>query len=150
AIASTTDSEQRKYFFQKLQNPLWVKPLRAKGFFKNPPSPLPVGDGNFQIPSWPESQFLARIAKEIPDEAVEIALGIQTDNPHILEDIVDVALAVESSALSRKLSKHAVALANNQFARWRVQKLITLIGHWAKLGAIPEALQLAGNLLSLC
>ena len=41
-------------------------------------------------------------------------------------------------------------MASNQFARWRVQKLIALIGHWANQGVIPEALQLAASLLSLC
>src|SRR5476651_1579616 len=100
AIASTTDSEQRRYFFYKLQNPLWVKPLWEKGFFRNPPDPMPTGDGGFQIPLWPESQYLARVAKESPVDVVEIASKIQTENPRVLEDIVDIALAIESSDIS--------------------------------------------------
>src|ERR1035441_2321363 len=94
AIASTTDSEQRRYFFYKLQNPLWVKPLRDKGFFLKAPEPIPTGDGGFQIPLWPESQYLARVAKESPMEVVEIVSKIQTGNPRVLEDIVDIALEI--------------------------------------------------------
>src|SRR5580692_7707959 len=85
AIASTVDTEQRRYFFYKLENPLWKKPLWDKGFFRNPPKAIPVGDGGLQIPIWPESQYLARMAKQLPEDVVEIATKINTDNPNVLE-----------------------------------------------------------------
>ncbi len=149
AIASTTDSEQRRYFFYKLQNPLWVKPLWEKEFFRNPPEPLPTGDGGFQIPFWPESQYLARVAKEAPNDVVDVALQIKTTNPHVLEDIVDMALAIQSVDLSKKLYGHAVLFAENKFVRWSGQKLSKLIAHWAKIGAKTEALELANKLTRL-
>jgi hypothetical protein len=149
-IASTIDSEQRRYFFYKLQNPLWVKPLLEKGFFRNPPEPFPTGDGGFQIPLWPESQYLARIAKESPDDVINIALQIKTGNPRVLEDIVDMALAIEPSDLSKQLYGHAILFADNQFTRWNCQKLAKLIIHWAQRGATAEALGLADKLVCLC
>jgi len=150
AIASTTDSEQRRYFFYKLQNPLWVKPLRDKGFFLKAPEPIPTGDGGFQIPLWPESQYLARVAKESPTEVVEIVSKIQTGNPRVLEDIVDIALAIESADISKKLYTQAFSFAENKFANWSSQKLGKLVVHWAGHGAKNEALKLAEKLVCLC
>jgi hypothetical protein len=149
AIASTTDSEQRRYFFYKLENPLWVQPLWEKDFFKNPPEPLPTGDGGFQIAYWPESQYLVRVAKDLPDVVAEIASKIRTGNPRVLEDIIDIALAVDSSDVASKLYKQALAFAENKFAHWGCQKLGKLVAHWARLGARSEALNLADRLVRL-
>jgi len=150
AIASTTDSEQRRYFFYKLQNPLWVKPLWEKGFFRKAPELIPTGDGGFQIPLWPESQYLARVAKESAADVVEIVTKIQTGNPRVLEDIVDIALAIESADISKKLYPQASSFAENKFANWSSQKLGKLVVHWARHGAKTEALKLAEKLVCLC
>src|SRR6185436_13599358 len=84
AIASTTDVEQRRYFFAKLQNPLWAKPLSERGFFKKAPGAISTGDGGIQMPLWPESAYLARIAKHVPADVVDIVLPLQTQNVNVL------------------------------------------------------------------
>ena len=142
AIASTSDSEQRRYFFNKLQNPLWVRPLAEKGFFHNPPEPVPSGDGGFQIPPWPESQYLARVAKVVPNDVVDVASKLQTDNPRVLGDLIDIALAIEVAGASTKLAKQVAAFARNPFTRWSYAKLGKLAVHWARSGARKDALWL--------
>jgi hypothetical protein len=148
ALASTADSEQRRYFFYKLENPLWIKPLWDKGFFRNPPKPIPVGDGGLQIPIWPESQYLARMAKLLPKDVVEIAAKIHTDNSNVLEDITDIALVIDSPELSKKLFPQVVSFLENKFAHWRSsQKVGKLIIHWAQGGAVTEALELIEKII---
>jgi hypothetical protein len=39
-IVSTVRPEQRRYFFERLENPEWIEPLRERGFFNGPPSPV--------------------------------------------------------------------------------------------------------------
>ena len=148
ALASTVDVEQRRYFFNKLLNPLWVKPLAERKFFVNPPEPMKTGDGGLQIPFWPESQYLARVASEVPEEVVGVASKIQTDNPRVLEDLLDIALAVENPKLSKHFSGHGSAFVGNPFARLYYRKLGRLVLHWAKLGLRKEALELAELIVS--
>jgi hypothetical protein len=149
AITSTLDSTQRQYFFNKLENPMWVKPLWENGFFRKPPEPRPTGDRGFQIPFWEESRYLARVAKDAPMEVAEIASNIRTENIHILEDIVDIAIAIESPEISKKLYQQAIAFAGNRFAGWNTQKLGALVVHWARIGATKEALKLAAKIVCL-
>src|SRR5215210_657932 len=40
AVALMVRAEQRRYFFDTLQNPAWLKPLDSKGFFKDPPAAI--------------------------------------------------------------------------------------------------------------
>ena len=37
AVVLLSHPQQRLYFFNHLNNPLWITPLKEKGFFKNPP-----------------------------------------------------------------------------------------------------------------
>lgn len=51
------------YFFQKIDSPAWLQPLKEKGFFKNP-TPAIRKDGFIQFPIWPESTYLLKIAEK--------------------------------------------------------------------------------------
>ena len=50
-----------------------------------------MSDGRVSFPSWPPSQYLARMAATAPSEVAEILSGIQTDNSTIIGDIVTAA-----------------------------------------------------------
>jgi hypothetical protein len=39
AVALLGHIEQVRYFFDRLENPEWIMPLKAKGFFNMPPKP---------------------------------------------------------------------------------------------------------------
>jgi len=57
AISLIGRAEQYRYFFDKLNDPSWAKPLAAKGFFKQPPDFIPTKDGQyFRVPPWSETQ----------------------------------------------------------------------------------------------
>ena len=68
AIALLGRTMHHRYFFDRLQNPEWVKPLLDKGFFTNPPTPENDEEkGTIGFPMWPESQYLARMAPQNPE-----------------------------------------------------------------------------------
>ena len=53
---------QYQYFFDRLNSPAWLEPLRDQHLFQQPPDP--VRDGQYvRFPFWPESRYLVRMAK---------------------------------------------------------------------------------------
>ena len=49
--------EGRAYFFDRLENPMWVSALKERKVFKNPPN-YERGDTRFRL--WPEGRYLVR------------------------------------------------------------------------------------------
>src|SRR5450759_4216171 len=79
AITLLARPEQRRYFFDKLQNPRWITSLEAHSFFNNPPSPITDDKKQtIQFPPWPALQYLARMAAipDAQDDVLRIALNI--------------------------------------------------------------------------
>lgn len=56
----------RKYFFERLNNPKWVKLLKDDGFFKNPPEIVNEED-KIYFPRWPEIEYLRRMCENNPE-----------------------------------------------------------------------------------
>lgn len=87
-------SENYKYFFEKADSPDWIQPLLDRGFFINPPNLIREGD-TISLPLWPESQYLARVAAKAPAKVAEIFVNLpNTDNPRVLEEMAEAALAM--------------------------------------------------------
>ena len=106
AIALLAHPEQRRYFFDRLENPLWLEPLQKKGFFKNPPAVVRDEEKNtVGFPPWSESRYLARMAVHDPTKALGIALSIETDNIRVHEDLVDAALAMPAEMADKLTPK---------------------------------------------
>lgn len=80
-----------RYFFEKCENSLWIKPLLERGFFKGPRQPIKEG-GYIRFLIWPESKFLARVAHKSPEEVYEIIKELNADNQSVLDDFVEAAL----------------------------------------------------------
>ena len=57
ALGSFKKEHHRKYFFSRLENPLWLKPLAERGCFKYPPKAQRFDDGTVQFAYWPEIQY---------------------------------------------------------------------------------------------
>jgi hypothetical protein len=138
-----------RYFFEKLENPFWVKPLWEKDFFKNPPQIIKREENNLiQIPLWPESRYLARMASKNPEDVFEVISALpKTKNSLVLEDIVDSALAMPPN-LAAKIGEK-ILLEKEPFGEFLSVKLGKLISHIAKGGEIEFAFRLAKTLLDL-
>ena len=76
AIAGMPYLEQQRYFFERLDNPEWIEPLRKAKFFDQLPTPTHEGNVvTFYL--WPASRYLARMAGLKPDLVAEIMGGFR-------------------------------------------------------------------------
>lgn len=140
-LASVKKETDRQYFFSRLNNPLWVKPLRDRGYFNAPPGLKQLPDGYVQYPHWPELGYLLAITKEVPDQIVEIILSLpKTDNPRVYDDILAIAIKLQgkqSALLLPKLIEYIEL--DNPFLAHRYPELLK---HWTEQGNIYEALEI--------
>ncbi len=84
------------YFFERLNNPHWIGPLKERGFFAHPPKGKVADVGRILYPNWSPSRYLARMAKQAPSEVASIFAEIDTDNFWVLRDLLHAALAMPS------------------------------------------------------
>jgi len=108
AIAAMATPQSHRYFFKNMKNPNWVKPLREKKCFKNPPN-AEKSEGNISYRDWPQGEYLVAIAGERPKDVLEIITDVCTDNFRVMgvcsralaEMPVDVA--VQATNLIRRM-----------------------------------------------
>ena len=98
----------RRYFFERLQNPLWIAPLNELGVFKLTP---PQGGANeySQIPNYPELRYLCNVCTAAPDEVVGILLDLPAKtNYRVCNLIIEIAIKLDftkSEILLDKISE---------------------------------------------
>jgi len=90
--------EYQAYFFQRLQNPLWIGPLRKLGLLSTaPPQTEKNGAPVFEL--WPQGGYLVRMAPlpDAHDELTEVLANLQdNNNPFARAEIVKVVLGLPS------------------------------------------------------
>ena len=124
---------------------IWLKPLRESGFFKRPPEiVLNDKDGSIYSYAWPESNYLARMAKLDPDEVLDIIVNDvpYVENTWVLGDLVDVALNMNSASVGKLVDKINLWI-QAMCPIWTPDKLGELIIHLASRGEFDSALSLA-------
>lgn len=151
AVAKLGRLGHYRYFFDRLENPEWILPLKENHFFENPPkAQIDEVRGTIGFPIWPESRYLARMAALKPNKLVlDVILKIpDTDNGIVHEDLVDAALAMPPDIAAKLVSK-AKKWAKSPYQLLLPEKLGSLVSHLAKGGQIKEALGLAQTLLEV-
>lgn len=141
-LSSSKKEIDRQFFYTKLKNPLWIKPLVDHGVFKSPPELI----SNLGAPFWPELNYLKNVYKEVPDEVVEVILSIpKTDNHQVYDGILEIALGL-SGDMSVKLLPKILEYTGieNRFSALRYSELLA---YWAKENQIHAAIQIAERLL---
>lgn len=142
--------EQYRYFFDRLENPEWIKPLKSKGFFSNPPkAQRDEAHGTIGFPPWPESHYLVRMVEIEPEVVSEVIKDVHdTDNVRIYEDFAVGALKMPPDIAGRLLEK-AKTWARSPYQLLLPKKLGSLVVHLAKGGQVGAALELAQVLLEV-
>src|SRR5262245_16430291 len=111
AIALLAQPRHREYFFAKLDNPLWLPLLRKRGWFRDPPAPVRDPKANtIRFPAWPESRYLARIARHsvAEQDVLQTTLALpDTENLLVREDVAEVALALPPSLATQLVPRLA-------------------------------------------
>ena len=112
ALASVRKETDRRYFFSRLRNPMWLQPLVALGYYGSPPKARRLPDGSVQIPFWPELEYLKAIARDVPDEVTQVVLGLpEVDNQRVYYGILEIALELpggQSAKLKPKVIEGAI------------------------------------------
>jgi uncharacterized protein YyaL (SSP411 family) len=141
----------RMWLLDQLDNPMWIDPLRERGFFRAPPGSidhyLPGASGS---PPWPDSKYLAKMASVDPFAVHRVAMQIpDTDNSLVHEDLADVALALPPDLAADFAGPAAAWLRSSVHHAGLPKKLGALVSHLAKGGFGEAALRLAAALLEL-
>lgn len=136
-------------FFDRLQNPMWLELRDSKVFFAHPPEPeANPEERSISYSGWPQSRYLARVAKLAPDRVMSIAAGIQTDNIRVHADLIEAALAVPAHSAVRLVPSVSTWLDLPQ-APLVPEDLGKLIGHLASGGEVAAALDVARGVLAV-
>ncbi|UTF48753.1 hypothetical protein NLA06_09130 [Desulfomicrobium sp. ZS1] len=145
-LASVKKETDRQYFFSRLRNPLWVEPLRERGYFNSPPGMKRLPDGYVQYPHWPEMTYLVYIADDAPDQVIQIVQSLpKSDNPRVYENILDIALKINSADSAKLLRKIIEYLELNH--QLHTRRFSALLQHWTNLGLFYEAFEIAKKLI---
>lgn len=99
-----SDPDLRREFFALLDSPKWLEPLNELGYFDNPPVAKMV-DGRVYCDTWPQSQYLARIAALAPESVLKILGKLTTDNWIIARDLISAIKAMPAKYIARLASK---------------------------------------------
>ena len=147
ALYSVKKVTARKYFFSRLENPLWLKPLAERGCFKYPPKSQRFDDGTIEFPYWPEIQYLKNVCREVPDEVINLVVNLpKVDNPTVYDGILDIALQIpgkQSAKLKDKILEYTGM--EHQFNTYRYANLLE---RWIEENQTSAALELSKILIA--
>lgn len=150
AVALLGHPANYRYFFNELNNPLWVQPLR-QNYFKVPPEVDQDSSGKVTFPRWPESRYLSRMASHAPEVVSEVLMGIRdTDNIEVQEDVVRAALVLPANLSAQFVSAMKSWIESPYFGLPTLPMEIgRLLSHLAKGDEISASLELAYPLLRM-
>src|SRR6266404_3570393 len=150
ALASIQRRSEYEYFFSKLSSSEWITPLYDEGHFNDPPSPVREGE-YIRFPSWPEGEFLARIAGDAPDQAAKVLASVPpTDNALVHSNLVDVALKISAPQAARWAKGETKWIAAQPFLPLLLpEKLAELASYLARNGEVDTAVRLSKGLLEV-
>ena len=149
AIARAGPAEY-EYLFTHITSADWIEPLFERGFFRDPVPAIREGD-TIRFPSWPESQYLAKVADQDSKKVLEIALQIpETDNVRIHEDLAQAACKMPGP-LAREWALHELPWvgAKPRLFMLLPEGLGRLVQHLVETQEVDAALKLARTVLQV-
>jgi hypothetical protein len=138
------------HFFHPLSNPAWLQPLAKEGLFDEPPEPE-YDEEKWTIGfwAWPQSRYLARMAKIAPLDVLKIILSIpETKNVRVHSDFSEAAKAMPAD-LAAQLVPSIKAWLRGGGGLLLPKRSGELMEKLAKEGQMEAALDLARSLLAI-
>ena len=147
ALASIKKVTACKYFFSRLENPLWLQPLAERGRFKYPPKIQRFDDGTAIYPYWHEIQYLRNVCTDLPDEVIDLVMNLpKVDNPVVYDGILDIALHLPGE-YSVRLKDKILEYTRIEH-QWQTHRYAELLAHWTEENQASAALKLAERLIA--
>lgn len=130
------------HFFNGINNPDWLKPLKEHGLFAKPVKEIRK-DGYIRFPYWSAGQYLVRIADKAEDEVLEIVKSLpDTDNERVTTNVVEILLKMDAVKAIEVMDKLKSYIEKPQYLLFG-RALADLIVKLANEGVTKEALELA-------
>jgi hypothetical protein len=141
-------------FFEQLENPRWLEPLKDLGYFSTPPDKVRFEgeDDRYWWPEWSESKFLARISAERPDEVARImtALSSKTENPTVHVDFLNAATKMPVPNCTDLALAEAKWMRHQHALGWFLpESTVSLVQHLSTLSQCNAAIELCRALFEL-
>lgn len=121
------------FFFKTAVSSVWIDPLVANGFFRNPPKIEAAGDGRIIAPHWWPIFYLRNVATQSPAQVVDIVLGLQeTDNPQILREIFALACDLPDVSLSLRLKPLIKNYLQSPYRSGEDELIVKILQKWGR------------------
>jgi hypothetical protein len=138
------------YFFGRLSEPAWIKPLREVGFFARPPDPIRRPSG-VEYPGWPVLEYLARMAATRPDDVARIALAVpRTENIDVTATLARIARSLPAKLaepFAERVDEWLDVDSSHSMAYALEDSVVGLFEKLASEGCEPAALRVLAALL---
>lgn len=143
--------ELRSHAFNKLSNPQWLKPLEKRGLFKSPVNAEQDETGRTcDFEEWPPSIYLKNIAGDEPEQVIEIALSIESNNLLIVYNLTEASLLMPEEYAVRWAEKLIEWLDGEfKFEGKLARRIGELTSYLSNKGYPLKALGLAKELLRI-
>ena len=136
------------HFFNGINNPEWLKPLKEKGLFSKPIKEIRK-DGYIQFPYWSAGQYLVRVADKNPDEVIEIIKNLpDTNNERVMTNVAEMLLKIDAAKAIEVTDKLKEYIKKPQYLLFG-HALADLIVKFANEGATKQAIELASLALEV-
>jgi len=136
-----TEEKYARYFFLNLENPIWVPPLHKNNIFSNPPGPIEIQKGSFQLPNWSAGEYLAKMADRYEEIVVNVAKQIKTENWRVQEILIDAMLKI-APPKAAELVPIVDVWMSGRFSNMLPHKLLQLANHFLENGIAIAAIKI--------
>lgn len=135
------------FFFEKLDNPLWLKPLDEHGFFDDLPEPEPTEDGKVKYPVHIPLIGLAKLAGTDPKGVSSILAKLRIpDNPRVGDQIIQCMAKIRDRESATKL-RPLLAQLSKRPSRVSWHRIEELLKNWIELELYKEVLWIVQSFL---
>ncbi len=144
-------AEQLRHFFERLDDPAWLKPLEQAGFFAPPPPVVDAERNTTAYAPWPAAPYLVRMAAvpKAQEAITHLAERIKTANVRAHEDLAEMALRLPTPLAARLASALAGMLKSSSISYLLPQKLFSLTESLATTGETTVAQDLLKALVKV-
>lgn len=146
--------ENRAYFFDRLENPKWVRALADEGVFDDPPDPVPADEpGYVRFPPWPEGRYLARMAPLAPNAVAAALESVSpSENPTVTRILLEAVQGLPDDLIGRlapNIVEWITATEATHFIDHFAEEAASVIAHLLRVGELEEGLSATKALLAL-
>ncbi|GAA1629703.1 hypothetical protein GCM10009744_17140 [Kribbella alba] len=141
-LARIGETQHRRVFFDRLENPLWVAALLRRRVFATPPATRVDSEGREYWQPWPEGEYLVRMAPHVPEDVTEALIAAAHSTNRIVQGTIlraAIALPVEySERLIDSISQYVASGAMSY-----APEIADLMAHFAAAGKEAPTVALA-------